>query len=171
MGQLHGRLRLRIRRGGRDALIEHHHDIAADGLLHFNARLGRQQIALAIDIALEVCAGFIHGSRMGQGENLKAAGVRQHRARPIHEAVNAAELLEDLGARPKQEMIGIRQQQARAGCLQTFHGLRFDRRLGAHRHEDRRLDCAVQRLKSCRARLGTGRFGFQSELQSGVIVR
>ena len=46
---------------------------------------------------------------MGQRENLKAAGVRQHRAMPVHEAVNAAEFLEDFGAGTKQEMIGIRQ--------------------------------------------------------------
>jgi hypothetical protein len=39
--------------GGRDALIQHHHDVAADGALRLNAQFRTQQDALAIDVALK----------------------------------------------------------------------------------------------------------------------
>ena len=37
MGELHRVLGLGMRRGGSDAVVEHHHDVAADRLLHLDA--------------------------------------------------------------------------------------------------------------------------------------
>ena len=88
-------------------MVKDHQDIAADGLLHHDSRFGRKQIGLAVDVTFEVGAGFVHRSGEGQRENLKSAGVGQHRAIPVHEAVDAAEFLENFEAGAKHQMIGI----------------------------------------------------------------
>ena len=65
--------------GGRgDALIERHHDVAADGLLCLDAQLRAEKNRPSIEIALKDCARFAHRARMRQGEDLEAARVREH---------------------------------------------------------------------------------------------
>ena len=164
--QVHRRLRLLVGRRRGDALVEHHVDIAPDRPLHRHARLRREHVVRAVDIALKPRAFLVHRALARQRENLKPARVRQHRPVPIHEAVNPAEFLKHLRTRPQQQMIGIRQQHPRARRLERLDGLPFHRRLCAHRHEDRRLHLAVQRRKRARARLRARRRPLQSEIQS-----
>jgi hypothetical protein len=83
-------------------LIEHHHDVGADRLLCRDAALGAQRHDRVVDVASELGALLSHIATVRQRENLKPAGIRQHGAWPIHEAVNAAELLEYLDARSQQ---------------------------------------------------------------------
>jgi hypothetical protein len=51
--ELHGRLGLRVRGGGIDALIENRHDVAADRSLHLDAGFGREQVGPSIHVTLE----------------------------------------------------------------------------------------------------------------------
>ena len=47
-------------------------------------------------------------------EDLKAAGVGEHGAVPGHEAMHAAELLEQIDARPQHQVIGVVEDDLRA---------------------------------------------------------
>src|SRR5438034_8478398 len=97
MGELDGSLGLSERGGGKDALIEGHHDVASDRLLHLDAGFGREEIGLSIHVALKARALFVDFPRMRQRKNLIAAGVCQYGTIPVHETVDAAESFEDLG--------------------------------------------------------------------------
>src|SRR5712691_6298259 len=93
MRERHGHLCLSVRSGGWDALVESHHDVTADHLLHRDAGFRREEVRFSIHITLKTGAVFVHFSGVRQRKYLKAAGVGQHRAIPVHETVDAAELL------------------------------------------------------------------------------
>jgi hypothetical protein len=140
-------------------VVQDHHDVAADRLLHLDAGFRRQEMAFAIDITFETSAFFGHRAGVRKGKDLKPARVGQHRAIPVHKAMDAAKLFEHLGSGAKQEMIGVGQQHARPRHLERLYRLGFHSRLCTDWHEDGRLHLAMQRLKSARARFGArGRF-------------
>ena len=144
-----------VRRGGH-ALVQRHHDVAADGLLRLDAQLGAEQDRPAVEIALEDRARLGHRARMRQRENLEAAGIGQHGALPAHEPMDAAQPPEDLRPRAQQQVIGIGEQDLRARILQRLRKLRLDRGLRAHRHEERRPHLVVQGPEARRARPRAG---------------
>ena len=119
----------------RDALVEHHHDIAADGDLGADTGLGAEQVDGAVHVAAELGAFFLHIARMREREDLEAAGIGEEGFFPAGELMDAAEALEDLGTRTQEQVVGVRQQDLGAGFEQGVERLRLDRRLGAHRHE------------------------------------
>src|SRR3984957_9196721 len=84
------------------AMIEHHHDVGADGSLRGDAALRTQAHQGLVRITLELGVILAHGAPARQREYLEAAGVGNHRTRPVHEAVNTAELLENLYARAQK---------------------------------------------------------------------
>jgi hypothetical protein len=122
--------------GGRwNALIERHHDVAPDRLLRLDAKLGAEQNHLTIEVTLKQRAFLAHGTRMRQGEDLEAAGIREHRTLPTHELVDPTHPAKDLGAWTKQQVVGICQQDLRAGVLERLGKLRLHSRLRADRHK------------------------------------
>ena len=96
MRDLERRSRRRFIRRRGDALVEHHHDVAADRLLRLDAQLRAEQDRVSVDIALERRALLAHRPRVRQREDLKPARVREHRVFPAHEPVNAAGAAETL---------------------------------------------------------------------------
>ena len=72
-----------------------------------------------------------------QAEYLKASGIGQNRALPVHERVQAAELSDQFMTRPDKEMIGVAEDNLGAKLDEIFRGDGLDRRLGADRHENR----------------------------------
>ena len=52
--------------GGGDALVERHHDVAADGELGFDADLGAEEESAAVDVAAEAGSGFGEGAGVGE---------------------------------------------------------------------------------------------------------
>ena len=100
---------------------------------------------------------------MRQRENLESARVRQHGALPAHEAVDAADAPEDLRAGPQQQVVGVREQNLRAGFLERPRQLRLHRRLRADRHEERRLHFVVQGAKGRGAGARIGRDALRDE--------
>ena len=167
VGELHSRLGLIVRSGGRNALIEHHHDIAPDHLLHFDAGFRREQVRVAVHITLEARPFFLHGSGTGKGENLKPTGVSQHRPIPVHEAMDTAEFLENFRAGAEQQMIGVGEQHAGARRFQGIDRLALDCGLGTDRHEDGCLDLTVQGGEFRRPGLGAAGGFFEGEVQTG----
>ena len=65
---------------------------------------------VAIQVRMEQHAFVGHLAKRVQAEDLKAAGVRQDRPRPIHELVQAAQPLDPFMAGPQKKMIGIRRE-------------------------------------------------------------
>ena len=156
----------RFVRGRGDALIERHHDVAADRHLRFDAEFRAEENGSTVEIALEDRAFLAHRARMRERENLESAGVGQDGAIPAHEAVNAAGATEDFRAGPEQQVIGVCEQDLRAGFLERARQLRLDRRLRPDRHEERRLHFVVQGAKGRGARMRIGRDRFETKMQT-----
>ena len=114
--------RRRFIRGRGDALIERHHDVAADRLLRLDADFRAEQNRFPVEVTLKDRALLAHRARMRQRENLKSARVRQHRAFPTHETVNAAGAAEDFGTGTQQQMVSIREKNLGARILEAFAG-------------------------------------------------
>ena len=107
----------------------------------------------AVDVRAERDAVWVDLAHLGQAEDLEAARVGEHRARPAHEAVQAAKVGDQLGARPQVEMVGVAQDQAGAQLVQVARGQRLDGRLRADRGKNGCLELAVRGLEEA----GTGR--------------
>ena len=107
MGNVQRRPRRRRVRRGRHALVQRHHDVAADGLLGVDAAFGAEQDRLPVGVALEHGPGFRHRARMRQRENLEPAGVGEDALRPAHEFVDAPQPPEHLRSRPQQQVVRV----------------------------------------------------------------
>ncbi len=101
MSQFHRAARNVALNGRWHALIERHHDVGADNFLRLDAAFRAQVKHGVIDVTAKFGVVLTHGAAAGQREYLKAAGIRQYRSRPIHEAVDTAEFLENVDARPQ----------------------------------------------------------------------
>ena len=128
-----------------------------------------EQDRLPVEITLEDRALLAHRARMRQREDLEPARVRQDRALPAHETVNAARAPENLRPGTQQQVVGIREQDLRARVLQRLRKLRLHRGLRADRHEERRLHLVVQRAKRRGPRARARRLRVEAEVQPGAI--
>ena len=81
--------------------------------------------------------------------------------RPPHEGVQAPERRDPLRRWPQHQMIGIAEQNLRAGRADVVVMHALDRRLRADRHESRRVHEAVRRHYLARAGSAVG--GSQAE--------
>ena len=66
-------------------------------------------------MAEELNAGLADLADAGEREDLKPAGVGQNGPVPAHEAMDAAEALQLVGAGPKHEVIGVVEDDLGAG--------------------------------------------------------
>jgi hypothetical protein len=96
-----------------DALVEHHHDVGAERGLHLDRALGREQVRPLVDVALEARALLVDRAILGQGEDLVAPRVGEHRAVPAHEGVHPSHAPEELGAGTEEQVIGVREHHLR----------------------------------------------------------
>ena len=127
----------------REALVEHHRDVRSERRLDVDDRLGREEARAAIEVRLEVHAGIGDPPASLEAEDLVAAAVGEHRARPADEAVQAAAPGDQVFARAQVQVIGVAEDDPGAGVDQVLLRQCLDRALRADRHEDRRLDDAV----------------------------
>ena len=129
-------------------------DVGAEQRLDFNRPLRRQREHRAVEMRAECHGVLVELAKLRQRHHLEAAGIGQDRAVPVHEFVQPAELGDALGTRPQHQMIGVAEQDLGAGCTDVLRRQPLHRRLGADRHEGRRLHAAMRRLKlaaPCRA--------------------
>ncbi len=146
------------------AFVEHHHDVAAERQLDIDRGRGRELVRVAIQMRLESDAFIGDFAQAGEAEDLIAAGIRQNRTGPRHEAVQTTEVLDQLVAGAHEEMVGIGKNDAglkfveEIALVQAFHG-----GLGADRHEDRGGDVAVFGVQDAGAGPGNGAFGEEFE--------
>ncbi len=113
-------------------------------------RSGVRSMPRAVDLVAEAHAA-VADLGAGQREHLEAAAVGQDRAVPAHEAVQAAELLDEALARPQRQVVGVGEHHLGAGGAHLVGRQGLDGAVGAHRHEGRRLDQSVRRREAARA--------------------
>ncbi len=99
----------------------------------------------AVDDGLEADAVVVDPERVREAEDLEAARVREDGAVPVHESMEPAGLLDDVGARAQEEMVGVREDDLSAQLAQLRRENALHRRTRAHRHEHRCLNGAVSR--------------------------
>ena len=98
--------------------------------------------------------------RVGEREDLEAAGVGEDGAVPVHERVESARVAHDVGAGTQVEMVGVGQHHLRTDVAKLRCGDALDGRARADRHEHGRLDGAVGGMEASSA---CGRAGVACE--------
>ena len=126
------------------ALVEHHHDVAAERELDVDRGGRREFVGVAVEMRLE-CDAFVGDlAQTGKAEDLIAAGIGQKRAGPGHEAVKSAELADQFVAGAEKEMVGVAEDDAGLEFVPEIALVQpFDRCLCTDGHEDGRRDVAV----------------------------
>ncbi len=134
------------------AFVECHGDGGVQQVLNFGRAFRRQFHTLTVDVTGKGHAFLIQLPQTGQRHDLKAARIGEDRARPVHEFVQAAKRGDPLGARAQHQVIGVAQNDRRAGRFDRCRQHRLDRARGADRHENRRLEGAVGGLQPATSR-------------------
>ena len=137
------------------ALVEGHGDVGAESDLHVHGVLGREEVAAAVQVRAEADAFVGDLAQGAEREDLEAAGVGEHGARPTDEAMQAAHAADGLVAGAQVEVIGVAEDDFGAERFERVLGDGFDGAGGADGHEDRGLDGAVGKMK-----LGAAAAGF-----------
>jgi len=89
------------------ALVEGHGDVGAEGDLHVHGVLGSEEVAAAVQMGAKAHALVADLAQLAQAEDLKAAGIGEHGARPADELVQPAHAADRLVARTQVEVIGV----------------------------------------------------------------
>ena len=112
-------------------------------LLDAHVLLGRPVDPAAVVDGLErdPVVGELHGVR--EAEYLKAAGVGEHGAVVVHEAVDAAGLGHQVGTGPHGQVVRVREHYLAAQLAQLARRDALHRGGGAHGHEHRGVEIAV----------------------------
>ena len=138
---LAGRLGILVFCGVFHALVKRHGNIGAEIRLDAHTLLRSHEDPVAVKMGRERHALLLDLSESGQGKDLKSAGIRQDRAVPRHEFVQAAHIAHDLVSGPQMQMIGVGQLDLRADRFQISSRQRaLDRSLRADVHKNRRLN-------------------------------
>ena len=108
-----------------------------------DAALRREVDQRAVDVALERDAVVGDPVDVGEAEDLEAAAVGEDRAGPGHEPVQVAQLGDDLLAGAEHQVIGVGEDDLRAGGGDVIGEDAFDGALGADGHERGGVEVAV----------------------------
>ena len=130
---------------GRRHLVEAHRDVAAEVRLDRGCELGREARGRAVVDASERHALVVDArDRVAEREDLEAAGVGEDRQVPRHEAVQPAELADQLVAGPEMQVVGVAEQDLGAEVAHLVRVQRLHGPLRADRHEDGRAHLPVR---------------------------
>ena len=109
------------------------------------ASSGVKRVGGAVVDAAEDDAVVVDGEqRVAQREDLEAAGVGEDRPVPGHEAVQPAELGDQLVARPEVQVVRVAEHDLRPERAHLVGVQRLDGRLRSDGHEHRRAHLAVR---------------------------
>ncbi len=128
---------------GRRTFVEGHDDVCAELVLHFDA-FGRGEVVnTSVDVGFEGDAGVVDSVQIREREDLEAAGIGEDWAGPGHELVQVAELGDDVLAGAEHEVIGVGEDDLRAGGGDMIRKNAFDGALRADGHEGGGVEGAV----------------------------
>ncbi len=154
----HGFFELAPRDVRRRHLVEAHRDVAAEVRLDALRELGREARRVAVvDVAERDAVVVDARDRVAQREDLEPAGVGEDRPVPRHEAVQAAEVADQLVAGAEVQVVRVAEQDLRAEVAHLVRVERLDGPLRPDRHEDRRAHLAVRGAQHAGARGAVGR--------------
>jgi hypothetical protein len=152
-----------VRRLAGDHVVEGHGDVGAEGPLNLHGSLGGELTVGPVDVTLELDAVLVDPAQALEGEHLEPARVGEHRPGPGGEAVEAAHVLHHGFAGPQVEVVGVAQDDLRAGACDLAGAEPADHAVGADRHERGRRDGAVRQGEGARASEALG--GLETELE------
>ena len=141
---LHSFLGQLVRRLSGHDVIERHRDVGAERPLDLHRPLGRECPIGAVDVRLELDAVLTDPAKPLEREHLKAARVGQHRPRPRGEAVESAHGADDVLPGTQVQVVGVAQDDLRAGARDIGRAQAPDHAVRAHRHERRGLHRPVR---------------------------
>jgi hypothetical protein len=102
--------------------------------------LGSEEVRTAVEVGAEADALVGDFAERAEREDLEAAGVGEHGARPTDEAMQAAHAADGFVAGAQVEMVGVAEDDFCAEGLERVLGDGFDGSLRADGHEDGGLD-------------------------------
>ena len=143
--QLNGALNVGARGGIARTLVELHADVGAELHGDFHVVLGRPEhvaTVVIVDDKAHTLVGELDGVVVA--EHLEAARVGKNGAMPVHKLVQSAQLGDGVLAGTHGQVIGIGKHDLGAELFDGLGRNTLDVCLGAHGHENRRLDVAVR---------------------------
>ena len=142
----------------RRAFVERHRDRGGELGLDAHAALGRHKDARAVHMRGEGDPLLGDVAELRERKDLKPAAVGEDGPVPVEEAVQAAELIDQILARPDVQMVGVGKLHLTADFPQIVgRNAALDGRGGADVHKDRRLDVAVDGVQPSAPRAALGR--------------
>ena len=113
--QFHGAVDFTALGGKLETLVQLHLDVGAEQALDLDGAFGREHVRRAVEVRLEAHALLADRAQLAERHDLEAARVRQDRALPAHELMQAAKPSDALRARPQHQVIGVGQHDVGAG--------------------------------------------------------
>jgi hypothetical protein len=155
-------------------VVEGHGDVGAEGTLDLHRALGSEHPGGSVHVTLEGDAVFFDAAETFEREDLEAAGVGEHGAIPGGEAMEATHGLDHVLARADVQVIGVAEDDLRAGTAHHLRREALDGRLCANGHKCRSLHLSMRSVQRARASEAIGGMEGEGEwhLQSrgdGVI--
>ncbi len=108
------------------ALVESHANVGAESDLHIDGMLGGEKVRTAVEVRAEADAVVGDFAQRVEGEDLEAAGVSEHGARPTDEAMQAAHAADGFVAGAQIEVIGVAEDDLGAEGFERVLGDGFD---------------------------------------------
>ena len=124
----------------------------------------------AIHDGAEVHAIGIELEGIGKREDLETAAVGEHGMVPMHEAVDASSLANDVDTRPQIQMVSVSEDDLRVQILELGIGDALDGCLRAHGHEDGGLDVTMGRMHAAQARRASGVSRYQIVFEHVILL-
>jgi hypothetical protein len=146
-----------IARGGiLRALVESHDDVGAESDLDVDGMFGGEEVRTPVEVRAELNAIVRDFAERAEGEDLEAAGVSEHCARPADELVQAAHAANEFVTGTEIEMVGVAEDDFGAEGFERVLWDGFNSTLRADGHEDRSFDSLVGKMKTGAASAGRG---------------
>jgi len=141
----HGGFGLLAWRGSFNAFVEDHGDVRTERKLNLCGFFRREQVLGAVEVRTKTHAFVGDAAKLGEAENLIAAGVGEDGVRPGHELMQATEAANQFVAGTQIKMIGVGEEDFRAQLFERFLRECFDGSLRADGKKKWRFHCAVGR--------------------------
>ena len=168
--QLDGTLNVGARGGIARALVQLHADVGAELHGDLHVVLGRPEHVATVVIVDNKAHAFV-GELDGVvvAEDLETTRVGEDGAVPVHKLVQSAQLGDGVLAGTHGQVISIGKHDLGAELFDGLGRNALDVCLGAHGHEDRRLDVAVRGVQHAGTRVRRRVLGDQVEFKKALV--
>src|SRR5205814_1334700 len=131
--------------------------------LNLDRALRGQEMPAAVEMRTKLDPLLVDRPQGRERHDLEPARVGQDRIGPVHKAVQSAKRRDALGAGPQHQVIGVAENEPRAGRGDPFRGHRLDGRGSADRHEHRGLDEPMRGREAPQPRCAVPRDNFEPD--------